>query len=97
MVIIANQSLFDIAVQEDGNVLAVFDWALKNGRSVTDILTPAEVLLPPPTVYKNVEVTGYFVGRRQRVATALSALEFQLITPAEGIGAMIIEETFEVT
>ena len=67
--IIENQSLLDVAIQEDGSVLAVFDWAEANGISVTDDLFPGQVLTAPVSEYRNAEVVEYFKNRGRLIAT----------------------------
>ncbi|WP_300978937.1 hypothetical protein [Flavobacterium sp.] len=90
---VSNQSLLDIAIQEDGNVLAAFDWALANGVSITDTLAPGQKLNTANSSYKNADVAKYFKGKSQMVATALNNNE---LIETLGIGTMAIESTFIV-
>ena len=61
---IAHQSLFDIAVQQNGSVLCVVDWALANDISITDdIPAGANLLSPEATENEKLDVVSLFAGR----------------------------------
>lgn len=90
---IENQSVFDVAVQESGSVLAAFDWALKNGLSITDELEPGQNIIAPDSTFKNSDVANYFKGKKQMIATAIKRPP---IPPGLGIGFMRIGINFKV-
>jgi hypothetical protein len=90
---VSNQSLLDIAIQEDGNILAAFEWALANGISITDMVDSGQKLNAPSSRYRNADVANYFKGKSQMVATALNDNE---LFPTLGIGGMIIETNFTI-
>lgn len=96
MRVISGQSLSDIAVQEDGNIETVFEWALKNDKSITDKLVPGELLVNPNSKLKDKPLSEYFKGVQKKIATGITKQNFELIVADEGIGAMIIENTFIV-
>lgn len=96
MIAIENQSLFDVAVQEDGCFLAVFEWALANGLSVTDELAPGQKLAAPNSEFRNNDVADYFKGRNQMVATGFNIGDAHTMIPELGIGQMTIGSTFIV-
>lgn len=87
-----NQSLLDIAIQEGGNVLSVFDWALKNNISITQELLPGDELLLSDSLKNNKEVIQYFKGKNQTIASS----NFPSTLPQKGIGHMKIASTFIV-
>ena len=91
--VLSNQSLLDIAIQEDGNILAAFEWAVANGVAITDMLVSGQKLNAPNSSYRNADVANYFKGKSQMVATALNNDE---LFPSLGIGGMIIETNFTV-
>lgn len=93
---IENQSVFDVAVQESGSVLAAFDWALKNGLSLTEDLAPGQQLISPSSDFINADVAGYFKGKKQMIATGFNIADGQSIIPTLGIGTMRIGTTFIV-
>ena len=93
---IENQSVFDIAVQESGSVLSAFDWALKNGLSLTEDLAPGQKLISPNSDFIDTDVAGYFKGKKQMVATGFNIEDGQPIIPILGIGTMRIGTTFIV-
>lgn len=88
------QSLFDIAVQESGSVLAAFDWALQNGKSITDELTVGAELTPCETEYLGVSTKEYFLNTK--IATNSTIADENIINIDFGIGLMAIGETFIV-
>jgi hypothetical protein len=71
MQVLHKQNLFDIAIQEDGSIFAAFDWALKNGISLTDDLTPGQILITPESNFRNTDIVNYFKYRKQNIGTAL--------------------------
>lgn len=95
MTVIENQSLLDIAIQEDGSVMAAFEWALKNALSITDELAPGQELLVPVSEFRNNDVADYFKGKNQMVATGFNNTIEDLL-PDLGIGTMAIGTTFIV-
>lgn len=96
VIVYQGQSLFDIAVQYSGSATAVFDWALKNNRSITDELITGETLQVPDSIYAEPVVIDYFDSTQKKIATAITNQKHELIVADEGIGAMIIESTFIV-
>lgn len=90
-----SQSLFDIAIQEDGSFLA-FEWAFENGLSVTDELIPGQELKAPKSIYRNADVANYFNDKNQKLTTALSKSIIDELIPEIGIGSMKIGKTFIV-
>lgn len=94
--VISGQSLFDIAVQEDGTVQTVFEWALFNGKSITEKLVPGETLFSPNSNLIDAPIAEFFKGVQKKIATAITAQNYELIVADDGIGAMIIENTFIV-
>lgn len=97
VVVRQGQTLFDIAVQESGSVTTVFDWALKNNKSITGELVTGEILEVPESVYTDPVVTDYFKTTENKPATSITAQNHELIVPDDGIGAMIIGSTFIVS
>jgi capsid protein len=94
--VIENQSLFDIAIQESGSVLAAFDLALTNGLSITDDLAPGQKLIASNSEFSNNEVANYFKGKNLMVATGYIIDDGEVILPKLGIGTMAIGSTFIV-
>jgi hypothetical protein len=94
--VISGQSLSDIAVQEDGTVESVFEWAVFNGKSITEKLIPGEELFSPNSTLIDKPISEYFNGIQKKLATAITKQNHELIVPDEGIGAMIIGRTFIV-
>ena len=68
-IITAGQSLVDVCLQELGSVAALFELAAANGLTITDALTPGQVLVVPASLNARPEVAAYFAGRGQRLNT----------------------------
>lgn len=94
--VIANQSLLDLAIQENGNVDAVFDLAVANNISITEILSPGKEIIPVKSDYSNFETANYFKGRSKKIATGLNFEDSEILEPEFGIGLMEIGSTFIV-
>lgn len=93
--VLHNQSLLDIAIQEDGSVMAAFEWCLKNAISITDELEAGQELLAPFSEFRNNDVANYFKGKNQMVATGFNGTIEDLI-PDLGIGTMAIGSSFQI-
>ena len=63
------QSLLDVALQELGDLAALFDLADATGLAITDALAPGQVLTVPASAAGRPELVGYFAGRAYRVNT----------------------------
>lgn len=65
MIVIAGQSLFDIAIQCDGSIFTIFDWAAANNISITDRLAPGmELTEPVLPANRDIDVANYFFGKK---------------------------------
>ena len=95
MNIIANQSLFDVAMKESGSALTLFDWAVKNNISPTALLVPGAELVKPDSIYTDIDRAAYFKNRQQALATAAVNIDFE--NAAAGIGYMAIELDFIIS
>lgn len=63
-----NQTLFDVALQELGDVTGAYALAVLNGMSVTDELKAGDVLELPPII--NPGVANYYKTQNIHPATA---------------------------
>lgn len=63
------QTLYDVAAQENGSVLALIDWALFNGINPTDELLPGHNLFKPLTSYTHTKRANYFKGKAIKLVT----------------------------
>lgn len=91
--VLHNQSLFDIAIMYFGTANAVFEIALLNNISVTEVLHAGLELLLPNTDYGFNEVVNYY--RSNRIAPA-TEIDFDFITENEGISYWAINVDFIV-
>lgn len=91
--VLHNQNLFDISIQENGNVQTVFELALLNGISITDNIEPAQKIEVVKSNLIVPELVDYFINKQQIVATG--NIDKLQIRPT-GIGHMIIENDFIV-
>ncbi|WP_264521210.1 hypothetical protein [Flavobacterium sp. N1994] len=72
--VIESQSLLDIALQENGNVLSAFDFAIANKIDVMDVLVPGQKLIEVKSDVDLKEVSDYFKGKGQLIATCPAEL-----------------------
>ena len=96
--VLYHQNLFDISIQEFGNIEALFDIAMVNGLSITDDLVAGQELIIPKTDYLGNEIyINYDVKKEfemQKPVTSKS--KTNNYTTASGIGHMIISSTFKI-
>jgi hypothetical protein len=85
------QSFFDLVIQGTGNIENAFAMSILNGISMTDTIVIDQELLPAG---KQETTIIELWSENNLPATALTDENTDLIVPAEGIGAMIIENTF---
>ena len=97
VLVINGQSLFDIAVQEFGSVLSVFEIAFANNLSVTDELKGGQVLTLPDSAFTNNDIANYFKGNKRNIATGLTIEHDGIVAPRRGIGYMQIGTSFIVS
>ena len=88
-----NQTLFDIAILNDGTCDSAFDWAVANGISITDDLLVGTNMVLSTSIFTNDDIANYFKARNHMVATALT-LDHNMLVAQTGIGTMTIESTF---
>lgn len=94
MIVEANQTLFDIAINNTGTYESVFAIALANGLPVSALLSIGQEIIIPDDVATDTDVLGFMQGNNSEgltynVATALPA-------PSGLGGDLIIEETFKI-
>lgn len=94
--VLHNQSLFDIAIQDNGTIMSCFEIAFKNGQSLTDELTPGQFIDVPVSVLIDVELVDFFKNKNHLIATGFNGSEHEDIVPKIGIGKMAIGSTFIV-
>lgn len=93
--VLYGQTLFDIAIQETGSMENAFAIAEANGIALSD--DPPEMLTIPDGIITDNGVTECFTARKIKPATGMSIVPGQEeeLMP-DGIGYMIIEQTFIV-
>lgn len=72
-IVYPNQSFLDIAMQEDGTVLAAFERAVANLMNVSDVLLPGQKTKSIVPTIRNKKVADYFKGKSIKIATAVVA------------------------
>jgi hypothetical protein len=85
------QSFSDLVIQGTGSNENSFTMSVLNGVSITDSLTINQELLPAGKENKSMlEIWS----ENNNPATAVTDENYELIVADDGIGAMIIEDTF---
>ncbi|RTY71566.1 hypothetical protein [Flavobacterium sp. LB2P53] len=85
------QSFLDKVIEMTGSADNAFAMALENNVSITDSLAIGTLLTYSGTVIKSI---SSLFNDNNRCATAITKQNHELIVADEGIGAMIIENTF---
>lgn len=96
VIILAGQTLADIAVRENGSVASMFDIAALNGIGVSDELKAGSTLLVPDTIMDKT-VAEFFRVRGFYPANGWSITEQQAAETLSGIGYWNIEIDFVVS
>lgn len=98
IIVLNNQSLFDISIRYTGTIENAFTIAVANGLSLTDELEPGAQLIIPADVEINNDVVSYFASRGMQPATGLTETDKMIAnTVQRGIGYMQIGKTFKVS
>ena len=96
VIVLHNQSLFDISIRYTGTIENAFKIAVANGLSLTDELEPGAQLIIPEVEMNN-DVVNYFAGKGIQPATGLTENDLLIAqTVQRGIGYMQIGKTFKV-
>ena len=74
MTTIENQNLWDMALMVTGHAEGIIALALANDKSITDELTPGEVLVTDVPVL-DADIVGYYRRHQVRPATAVGPIE----------------------
>ena len=74
VIVLNNQSLFDISIQEYGSVNYVFDLALANGLSITADLEPGTLLELPEVETDSTDIRDYYKANGIHPATGITEL-----------------------
>lgn len=90
-----HQCLLDISIQEKGGIGALFDFAVVNGRSITDDLTSGGTLLVPDTALINKRIFQLYEDESVIPANAYTADDDAAIKG--GVGYMGIQVDFRVS
>jgi len=94
--VLHNQSLMDFSLQHTGSFKNAFLNAFENGKSITDSLEAGEILSIPANVITDDVILNYYNLKDVKPATAITQSQIDELE-ANGIGYMIIEETFIVS
>lgn len=82
VITIPQQSILDIAIQQDGSAFALVEWSIQNKIGITDILKPGQKIEAYNSTYRVKDIANYFNARKQKIATqktkTLTYLDFQL-------------------
>ena len=88
------QSLFDIAIQENGNLLDIINMAITNGLSITNELVVDSEVQHALAPTASTEIVAYYKKNDIRPATVLTEEASAPGELFEGIGFMAIEDNF---
>jgi anaerobic ribonucleoside-triphosphate reductase len=90
-IVYQGQSFIDKVLENTGSIENVFAMAVLNGASITDELVIGNELKTVPIT--NQTVVNFF-NEFNKPASAITSKNYELIVADEGIGAMVINDTF---
>jgi hypothetical protein len=89
-----NQSVFDLAAQNFGDVRAVIEFVRKNNLSLTQELASGDLVSSEiSTKYVENDVVNYFESKERNLTTGTPLANIEVL----GIGTMRINSSFIVT
>lgn len=92
--IIAQQTLLDIAIQQCGSAKAIVDIAVLNNLSITDTLETGQVVKSDKVI--DVNIADYYRNRNLKPVTGLNDEDKIIIAKEEGIAYWGINVDFVV-
>lgn len=96
IIVLHNQSLFDVALQHSGSIESIFEIILANDLSLTDEVKAGQTLTIPDVILKNKDILGYYKAKKIQPATGFTAEDKQVLERQEGISIWAINLDFIV-
>ena len=96
IIVLNNQSVFDIAIQHTGNVMNAFLIAQANNFSITALLVAGSKLVIPGTIVLDKDIKGYYAAKKIQPATGTTEGTENGEELLEGISYWIINKNFVV-
>lgn len=97
IIVLHNQSLFDVALQHSGSIDSIFEIILANDLSLTDEVKAGQTLTIPDVILKDKDILGYYQAKKIQPATAFSTEDKQILERLEGISIWAINIDFIVS
>ncbi len=97
VIVIGNQTLFDIAIQETGTPSNALIIAKENNLILSEEIAPGYEILISETLLKNRELANYYGKHNILTATGLTQQDTDLINSCEGVECWYIENDFIVS
>lgn len=95
VIVLNNQSLFDLAIRYSGTTEAAFKIALANDLSIDSTLIAGSEVIIPEVMRK--DVVSYFNSKNHQPATAWNEQDTEITPALEGISHWAIHVDFVVT
>ncbi|AMA48997.1 hypothetical protein [Flavobacterium covae] len=73
--VLHNQSLIDFTLHHCGTLDGIMAMAVENNISITEILTPGQVLTIPNEIIKDIDIVGFYETKRVIPASGFNTLE----------------------
>lgn len=97
VIVLHNQSLFDMALQHSGSIESIFEIILANNLSLTDEVKAGQTLIMPNVISKDNDILSYYTAKKIQPATAFTAEDKQVLERQEGISIWAINLDFAVS
>lgn len=95
--VLNNQSLIDLSVQLTGTVVNVVQIASENNLSITEELSPGQIIQIPEGLSIDAKILEYYKNKGLEPATGLTEIQKIIVDDCEGIGCWTIGENFKVS
>lgn len=96
VLILNNQTLFDLALQATGNALNAIQIAYNNNLSITTNLTVGDTIKIGNDIELNKDVFQFYLKNTLTPATGLTSEQLDVLNGCEGIGCWYIDSNFIV-
>lgn len=94
IIVLHNQSLFDVALQHSGSIESIFEIILANDLSLTDEVKAGQTLTIPDIILKDNDILSYYTAKKIQPATGFTAEDKQVLERQEGISIWAINLDF---
>jgi hypothetical protein len=94
--VLNNQSLFDIAIAQTGQVYTAVAIAIANNLALSAELTIGMEIIIPQDLENDNQILGFYKRKEVIPGTSLSSNTIDMIEGCQGIGCWMVETNFTI-